>query len=274
MNKNIVIAVANQKGGVGKSTTAFNLGAGLVRSGKKVLLIDADPQASLSLSFGIKKPDEQTYTIANVMHNIINDKPFDVKDGILAHPEGMRLLPSNIELAGMEVSLVNTMCRETVLRQYINKVKTSYDYVLVDTAPSLGMLTVNALAAADSVIIPAQPHFLSAKGLELLLRSINKVRGQINPTLKIDGILMTMVNARANFPKELIAKMRSTYSGQIRVFNSEIPLSIKAVEASVSCESIYAFDKNGKVAKAYEDFTKEVVILEKQRGHKRDNAER
>ena len=200
-----VIALTNQKGGVGKTTTAVNLGVGLAKQGKKVLLIDADAQANLTMALGYNRPDDIPITLSTVMQNIIDDKSFDVQQGILHHGEGVDLLPSNIELSGFEVRLINAMSRERVLKTYVNEVKKNYDYVLIDCMPSLGMITINALAAADSVVIPTQPHYLSAKGLELLLRSVSMVRRQINPKLRIDGILMTMVMPRTNINKEITA---------------------------------------------------------------------
>ena len=188
-----VIALTNQKGGVGKTTTAVNLGVGLAKQGKRVLLIDADAQANLTMALGYSRPDDLPVTLSTIMQNIIDDKFFDVSQGILSHSEGVDLLPSNIELSGFEVRLINAMSRERVLKTYVNEVKKNYDYVLIDCMPSLGMITINALAAADSVVIPTQPHYLSAKGLELLLRSVSMVKRQINPKLRIDGILMTML---------------------------------------------------------------------------------
>ena len=200
-----VIALTNQKGSVGKTTTAVNLGVSLVQQGKKVLLIDADAQANLTMALGYNRPDDIPITLSTVMQNIIDDKTLDASQGIIHHREGVDLLPSNIELSGFEVRLINAMSRERVLKTYVNEVKKNYDYVLIDCMPSLGMITINALAAADSVIIPTQPHYLSAKGLELLLRSVSMVKRQINPKLRIDGILMTMVMPRTNISKEITA---------------------------------------------------------------------
>lgn len=261
-----VIALTNQKGGVGKTTTAVNLGVCLSKQGKKVLLVDADAQANLTMSLSYPRPDDLPISLATIMQDIIDDKPFDVQKGILHHSEGVDLLPSNIELSGLEVRLINAISRERVLTTCINEVKKNYDYVLVDCMPSLGMLTINALAAADSVVIPTQPHYLSAKGLELLLRSVSKVRRQINPHLRIDGILMTMVMPRTNISKEVTALVRRAYGQNIKVFDVQIPHSIRAVEATAEGKSIFAYDKGGKVAAAYEQFGKEVAdIGEKQK---------
>lgn len=261
-----VIALTNQKGGVGKTTTAVNLGVCLSKQGKKVLLVDADAQANLTMSLGYPRPDDLPISLATIMQDIIDDNTFDVQKGILHHSEGVDLLPSNIELSGLEVRLINAISRECVLTTCINEVKKNYDYVLIDCMPSLGMLTINALAAADSVVIPTQPHYLSAKGLELLLRSVSKVRRQINPHLRIDGILMTMVMPRTNISKEVTALVRSAYGQNIKVFDAQIPHSIRAVEATAEGKSIFAYDKGGKVAAAYEQFGKEVAdIGEKQK---------
>ena len=256
-----VIALTNQKGGVGKTTTAVNLGVCLSKQGKKVLLVDADAQANLTMSLGYPRPDDLPISLATIMQDIIDDKLFDVQKGILHHSEGVDLLPSNIELSGLEVRLINAISRERVLTTCINEVKKNYDYVLIDCMPSLGMLTINALAAADSVVVPTQPHYLSAKGLELLLRSVSKVRRQINPHLRIDGILMTMVMPRTNISKEVTALVRSAYGQNIKVFDAQIPHSIRAVEATAEGKSIFAYDKGGKVAAAYEQFGKEVADI-------------
>ena len=258
-----VIAIANQKGGVGKTTTTVNLGVGLAQQGKRVLLIDADPQGSLSICLGYRNPDELDATLANVMRAVMDERVLPEGYGIIHHAEGVDLLPANIELSGIETGLVNTMSREHVLKEYIGSVRNDYDYVLIDCMPSLGMLTVNALVAADSLIIPSQPNFLSAKGLNLLLNSVSRVRRTINPRLRIDGILLTMVDSRTNNARDIIASLRSTLGQNIRVFDTEVPHSVRAAECSLTGQSIYAYDRNGKVARAYEKFTEEVMEIEK-----------
>ena len=257
-----IIALSNQKGGVGKTTTTANLGIGLVREGKKVLLLDCDPQGSLTISLGYPQPDELPTTLATVMNKLLADEPIAHKEGILHHEEGIDLMPANIELSGMEISLVNAMSREKILKQYLDSVKQDYDYVLLDCMPSLGMLTINALAAADSVIIPVQAQYLPAKGLEQLLLTINKVQRQINPTLKIDGILLAMVDNRTNYARQMGKLLRDTYGGRFKIFEAEIPHSVRASEISAEGKSIYAHDPSGRVATAYTALTKEVLNIE------------
>ena len=257
--KATVIACVNQKGGTGKTTTCENLGAGLVMEGKKVLLVDFDPQASLSISLGYPKPEELPVTIADMMKKVVDEKEIQSGEGILHHEEGMDLMPSSIELSGMEVSLVNTISRETVLKEYLESVKRDYDFILLDCSPSLGMLTINAMAAADTLLIPVQASYLPAKGLEQLLQTVNKVRRQINPRLKIEGILLTMVDARTNDAKEISELIRSAYGGKIKVYDTEIPRSVRASEISKEGTSIFKHDPGGKVADAYRELTGEVV---------------
>ena len=257
--KATVIACVNQKGGTGKTTTCENLGAGLVMNGKKVLLVDFDPQASLSISLGYPKPEELPVTIADMMKKVVDEKEIRPGEGILHHEEGMDLMPSSIELSGMEVALVNTISRETVLKEYLESVKRDYNFVLLDCSPSLGMLTINAMAAADTLLIPVQASYLPAKGLEQLLQTVNKVRRQINPRLKIEGILLTMVDARTNDAKEISELIRNAYGGKIKVYDTEIPRSVRASEISKEGTSIFKHDPGGKVADAYRELTREVV---------------
>ena len=257
------IALANQKGGVDKTTTAASLGIGLSRQGKKVLLIDADAQGNLTQMLGWPQPDELSPTLSTLMEKIIAEQPITPGEGILHHPSGVHLVPANIELSALEVTLVNTMSRETVLRQYLSTVADRYDYALIDCMPSLGMLTINALTAANTVIIPVQAHYLPAKGLEQLLKTVMRVKRQLNPGLEIGGILMTMVDSRTTLSRGVIEQIRVAYGG--RVFRSEIPRSIRAAEISLEHKNIFEHDREGRVASAYESFTREVMNLGRQR---------
>ena len=257
-----IIAIANQKGGCGKSTTAVNLGIGLVRKGKKVLIVDADPQGSASICLGVNEPDELNYTLANAMLDVINDEKIDYKKIILKHEENIDFIPANIELAGLEVSMVNVMSRELVMKRFISNIKENYDYILIDCMPSLGMITINALVCANSVLIPVQASYLPVKGLQQLIKTISRVRRQINPELKIEGMVMTMVDMRSNYTKDILEALESTYGETIGIFDSRIPMSVRAAETSAEGKSIYIHDPRGKVAKSYEELTEEVLVHE------------
>ncbi len=230
--------------------------------GKKVLLVDCDPQASLTISLGYPQPDKLPCTLSTLMGNVMTDEPIISSEAILHHAEGIDLLPASIELSGMEVSLVNAMSRETMLRQVLEPLKRQYDYILIDCMPSLGMLTINALAAASSVLIPVQAQYLPAKGLEQLLHTVSRVQRQLNPKLMIDGILLTMVDSRTNFAKEISNLLRETYGSRIKVFRTDIPHSVRAAEISAEGKSIFSHDPKGKVAAAYHDLTREVMKIE------------
>lgn len=254
-----VIAVANQKGGVGKTTTTSNLGIGLANQGKGVLLIDADAQGSLTASLGFSEPDKINISLATIMANLINEVEMEPEYGILKHDEGIDLMPGNIELSGLEVSLVNVMSRERILCNYIEQEREKYDYILIDCMPSLGMITINALAAADSILIPVQAAYLPVKGLEQLIKTIGKVKRQINPKLEIEGILLTMVDNRTNFARDISNLLIENYGNRVKIFKNSIPMSVRAAEISAEGISIYKHEPNGKVADAYHSLTEEVL---------------
>lgn len=259
-----IIGIVNQKGGTGKTTSCVNLGVDLAREGKRVLLVDCDPQGSLTISLGHPQPDMLPVTLADQMTAVLNDSPID-PGGILHHDEGVDLLPANISLAGMEVSLVNVMSRETTLKRVLANYSKDYDHILLDCSPSLGMLTINALAAADRIIIPVQAQYLSIKGVEQLLGTVARVKQNINHRLKIDGVLLTMVDSRTNNSREIASLLRETYGSRIRIFDAEIPRSVRAAEISAEGTSIFKHDPGGKVAQAYHALTKEVLQIEEQR---------
>lgn len=248
-----------KNGGVGKTTTTVNLGNELARNGKKVLLIDLDPQGDLTTSLGFKNQDNMEITIKNLMEKVIQEKPLNKREGILKYKEGVDLIPANIELEALEMSLIKFMNKESVLKNYINQVKEDYNYILIDCRPSLGLLTINALATADSVIIPVQAQYLPLKGMTQLLQTIDKTRVQINPKLKIEGILLTIVDLKTRLAKATIETLRKNYGKRIKIFNTIIPMGVKAAESTLEGKSIYEYNKKSKPAIAYEEFTREVL---------------
>ncbi len=253
-----VIAVTNQKGGVGKTTTTINLGVALAKNNKRVLLIDLDAQANLTIGLGFD-PDEIEHTIADLIDAKANNYNYLVdKEKFILNSEGVDIIPSDIRLSSIEIKLLNVMNRESILKNIISNLKNKYDYILIDCLPSLGTLNINALVAADSVIIPVQAQFFSLKGMEQLLQSIINVKEQINSNLHIEGLLITMYDKRTNISKEVKRALQDTYSVEINTFKTMINISTKIAEAPSEGKSIFSYQPNSEVAKNYYNLAKEV----------------
>ena len=266
MAKTKVISVANQKGGVGKSTSVYCIGAGLAMEGKKVLLMDVDPQGDLTKMLGLRKPHELPQTLGNVMNDVIGGIPPDGHTEIRHHPEGFDFVPGNRSLTAVETGLVNVMSRETVLRQYVDSVKQNYDYVLLDCRPSLGMLVINALAASDYVLVPVQADYLAAEDMTELVGTVQQIKRQIHPKLKIGGVFLTMAN-ETNFRKDVVKSVRESYGRHLPILNAIIPATVRLAEISTADKSIFQHEPRDRAADAYRGLVKEVMeIGEKQRG--------
>lgn len=261
MSKTTVIAVANQKGGVAKSTSAFCIGVGLVRAGKKVLLVDVDPQADLTKMLGERAPHELPITLSTLMNDIVSDVDTSgsrADAAILHHAEGLDYIPSNRSLSTIEINLINVIARETVLRRLLDGIKSNYDYVILDCRPSLGMLVINALSAADQVLIPVQADYLAAEGLTELIGTVQSIKRQINPTLTVGGVFLTMAN-ETNFRKDIVSSVKQSYGKVVPVFDAVIPSTVRLAEISTANHSIYLHDPKGKAAEAYKQLTQEVI---------------
>lgn len=253
----------NQKGGEGKTTTIKEMGVALALKGKKVLLIDADSQGSLTTALGFR--EKYPAYLYDILKRVMNGETIPPDYGVLHHNEGVDLIPSSIALASLESDLIeDKKGGHNVLKQYVDQVKQNYDYVLIDGMPSLSKMTVNSLVAADSVIIPSQPDFLSIQGLKLLMQSVIKTRKRYNPSLKIGGILFTMVDGRTtNDAKAIMSELRSYFGNSVKVFKTQIPRSVREREAHKKGVSIFTHDAKGKVATAYTALAKEVAANER-----------
>ncbi|MFI3254503.1 MAG: ParA family protein [Eubacteriales bacterium] len=256
-----IYAVCNQKGGVGKTTTSVNLAIGLAKQGKKVLAVDLDPQGSLSISLGLQNPDELEVTVANMLVSVQKKQEFDQFSAIYQHPEGIDFLPANIDLCNFEVNAVSAMKREYILGKFVDMLEGHYDCIVIDCCPSLGLLTINALACATKVVIPVQAQYLSMKGVEQLFNTIYMVKKQLNRKVAISGILLTMVNTRTRYSREIIQALQEQYGNSVHIFESVIPASTRAIETSSTGKSIYEYEPKGKVSKAYQKLVAELTRI-------------
>ena len=254
-----VIAITNQKGGVGKTTTTFNLGVALAKQGKRVLVVDVDPQSNLTTYAGWYDENELKYTLTDLMEQSMNDEEIKTKESILHHSENVDLIPSNLSLSALENSLTYAMSREYAMKNCLSSLKDKYDYIIIDCMPSLSMITTNALACSDQVIIPVQSQYLSARGMGNLLNIVSRVRRQLNKELKVGGILMTLVDNRTKLPFTIRKELEINFGNIVKLYDTQIPFAVKTAESSSKGKSIFSYDKNSKVAEAYSQFAKEVL---------------
>ena len=259
MEKCRIITISNQKGGTAKTTTACNLGNALADKGSRVLLADIDPQSNLSMSFGIERPDKLPMSMHNLLTIIMDNEVLPDKSSYIIKGDRLDIIPCNIELAVAEINLRNEVGGEHVLSELLEPLRSEYDYIIIDTNPYLGLLTLNALAACDEIIIPVSPQLWSATGLTDLLKTVFKVKKKINPRIKIAGILLAICDERTNLFKEAKSLLNEYYGDKVKIFNTHIPNTVKVGEANYFSKSIFEHDINCKAAKAYEKFALEVV---------------
>lgn len=250
-----IIAIANQKGGVGKTTTSVNLGAGMATLGKRVLLVDIDPQGNTTSGVGVNKADVEN-CIYDVLINEVNPQETILE----TQNEGLHIIPATIQLAGAEIELVSMISRELKLKKALNAIKGNYDYIIIDCPPSLGILTINSLTAADSVIIPIQCEYYALEGLSQLLNTVRLVQKNLNPHLKIEGVLLTMLDARTNLGIQVIEEVKKYF--QEKVYKTIIPRNVRLSEAPSHGQSIITYDPRSKGAEVYLELAKEVISYE------------
>ena len=255
----------------GKTTTTFSLGVALANNNKKVLVVDADPQANLTTCMGIDE-NEREVTLSTLIERYIDDEEIRPEQAIIKNDEGIDLIPSSLNLSMTEVNLLNTMSREYAMKSSLEELKSIYDYIIIDCMPSLSMVTTNALATADEVIIPVQSQYLSARGMGNLINIVGKVKKQLNPDLKVGGILLTLVDNRTKLPSIVRQEIKEQYGNAVRLYETQIPCAIKTAESTSKGKSIFAYDKNSKVAQAYKDFAKEVLGDEQRRKNETTKA--
>jgi len=259
MEKCKIIAIANQKGGTGKTTTACNMGAALSKEGKRVLLVDFDPQANLTMSFGIQRPDELKMPMNDILSLVMDGAELPDQCEYIQKSAALDIIPCNINLAITEINLRDEMGGERTLADLLEPLRPSYDYIIIDTNPYLGMLTINALAACDSVIIPVSPQLWSATGLTDLLQHVFKVKRKINPRIMVEGILLTMCDERTRLFRDAKALLDNFCEDKIRIYGTRIPSTVKVGEANYSSVNVIDFAANNKAALAYTAFAKEVI---------------
>lgn len=258
------IAIANQKGGVGKTTTTLNFGANLAAKGYKVLMVDLDSQGNLTQYCGLEHHDDLKDTIASVIAAVITGSEVDqLQLPIFSFRENIDFIPSNVTLSQTNLMLTQAMAREFILKGILAKIKDEYDYILIDCAPSLSVDLLNALTAADEVIIVTSPATFSISGTEQLIRSIGRVRANLNPDISIAGVVLNRVDRRTNFANDVIESMKAGWGKYVRIFRSEIPASVRVEESQPMAKPVYEYDKNNKAAQGFGNLTEEYLEIER-----------